>query len=263
MPDFAAQDYAFTQWAAEHIQPIADALYREELDEARRLRREASVALEQDTQLPEDVAEALGYKLLFVHYNLEWYPPSDKWTPDNYRSAMELFGQPALTRFGDLQRLRGLLVMHFHASRDRFEPLTHEMMMGYVDQLQGYPDSEVWFYVAGWAFERGDLALLERAFEHELTDPARMMGHAKWQRINMMYQLVAGKAARIDVEQTVRSLEILPQLNEFNTVIWPRCVEAGITDDELETMLAERSAHIEASRPTARREQRTKRVRRD
>jgi hypothetical protein len=261
--DYHRSNAELEQWAANYVQPLTRALYASRLDEARRLHQIATAALEQ-AGLAEEVQEALGYHLLFIHYNIYWQAEPAEWNPANYREVKLLFEQPALTSFGDIERVKRLMMIRYHADQDQYDLLTHESLMRLLDDLHGYPDDTTWFYAAGWAFRHSDLPLLERAYVETLVDPARWMGQAKWQRINMMYLLAAGRATRRDVHETIKSLAILPQLLEFEGTIWPRCREADLVDAELTELLAQRAAYIREQVPLPPgREQRTKRLRRD
>ena len=86
------------------------------------------------------------------------------------------------------------------------------------------------------------------------------MGQAKWQRVNIMHLLLTGRAERRDVEETIATLQILPQLNEFRDRIWPKCIEAGLVDGELEAQLAACAMEIEETTPLPADEPRTRTV---
>ena len=250
-------------WAADYIQPITNALYSGKLEEARRLHSNAGQALDK-ADLPEGVREGLGYYLLLLHYSIHWQEHPADWNQASFQEVRQIFEQPALTSFGDTERIKRLATIRFVADRDKLEPLTHDDLMQLLDELGEATDETMWFYVAGWAYNHNDLELLERAYTETLVDPPAWMGQAKWQRINIMYLLVAGRAERQDVEETIKTLAILPQLYEFEAHIWPKCVEAGLVDDKLTAMLADRGAKIRESATVPRGyEPRTKRVRRD
>jgi hypothetical protein len=253
----------FVQWAAQHVQKITEALYSGRLDEANTLQIAAMHALEAAT-LPDDVVEALGYLLLFLHHNIRWVAQPEAWTSADYLEVKQVFAQPAHTSFGDFERVKRLIYIRFRADQDQLDLLNHDDLMMLLDELQGCYDDVIWFNVAGWAFNHRDLPLMERAYTESLTDPSPWMGQAKWLRVNLMYLLLAGRASPRDVEETIKSIAILPQLIEFEMLIWPRCIEAGLADANLTAMLEQRANDIRQAPPTPPgHEPRTKRVRRN
>ena len=248
---------------SKYIQPIEHAFFRGQMDQASALHKEAVADVEME-DMPEPLREALGYHLLFYHFKIRWIRNESLWNLQEYQEARRLFEQPALTLLGDLERVRRLLVILTLADHDGLDQLSKQELMALIDCLHGYPDEVVWFYAAGWAFTHGSLEILERAYLEALTDPARWMGQAKWQRINIMYLLVSGRASQRDVEETIKTLVLLPQLTEFEDFIWPKCREAGLVDEELEAMLMAKSQWIRDEKPVpSKPEPRLKHVRRD
>lgn len=243
--------------------PIYDAIQSLDLPSAKTAWKSAVDALE-GLEVSPDVREALGYKLFLLECNLRFIGDDERkvWNADSLREVEGYLSQPAETVLGNAERLRSLLTVLIHADQDGLQELSRERFeMLFAELPPEYRGPGFYQMLTKWAFKHRYLSILERAFEEFLTNPDQVMGSAKWQRINLMYQLVLGKATRRDVLETIRSLAIAPQVEEFALLLWPACVEAGLTDPELEAMFKARAKHLRATAPAPRGERRTQSVR--
>lgn len=258
------QDSSFEQarrvydaWAEQWLWPAIDAIYTADFSAAKAVLDRARTELDRD-ELPADVAEALGIYHRFLYYRWHWDPAVGGYSADSYREAVSWLSQPADSYFGESMRLSVLLPVRANGTLDGYDSLSSEETKAILDRLPDAFRPRAINHVAKLAFARHDLALIELALAELTVNPSRTLGQATWQRLNMMYQLLSGKATRRDVEETIRTLEIRPQLCEFKDRIWPECVKAGLTDAELEELLAEKEADIMARDTGPRPERRTK-----
>jgi len=247
--DAPASPLSLHDWARGFQRPVVDAVQTGRLAEARSLHSRAIRSID-SVQLGEEEREAAGFLLELLDYNIRFMEVQSSWTVESYKAALFRLSRPAHTPAGREARLAALIKLRTIADKDQFEPLTRQQIEAYIAEAGGHPrDPQIWHDLAGWAYDHQDLAILEKAFAAHSTSPSPIMGFAKWQRINLMYQLLAGKAQRRDVEETIRTLSILPQLIDFMKNLWPPCVAAGLVDAELESLLEQRRSYIEATKP--------------
>ncbi len=226
-------------WRSQWLLPITHALYEQDYDQAQHLLQLAEEALPL-SDLPADVREALGYYLKFSVYHLDWQRDPALWNAQSYAESMRFFEAPAKTAFGDRERLLRWITIRCVADQDKFDPLTRQEITGLLERMRDDPElNYVMHYIATWAFIQRDVELMELAFTEHLINPSSMLGGAKWQRINLMYQLLQNKATRRDVEETLSTIKIRPQLLEFTDLLWPVCAAQGLIDAELERQLAD------------------------
>lgn len=244
--------------ARQLIGPIHQAIQARQLPAARELYAQSQRQLHRlDTSL--ETREGLHYRLYLLDCNLKFMDETVRWNLESLEAVEAELAVPARTPLGEIERRKALLVVLVHADQDNIRELTEAR---YKELAAGIPDgshsSGLLQILSKWAFKHRHLPLLERAFEEYLINPDQVMGAAKWQRINLMYQLTLGKATRRDVLETIKTLAIVPQVIEFTTLIWPACEKAGLVDAELRAMLAARESHILAEPPSPASERRTK-----
>jgi hypothetical protein len=224
-------------WARDWLQPVTNALFVLDYDLAQSLLQAAQTEL-RASGLPADVRESLEYSLAFTACHLGWQRDPTTWTKESFLEAMRYFDAPAQTAFGDRERLVRRFTICYHADSDAFQPLTHDEIVQLFKQLGTDADlNYVSHVIAGWAFQHHDIELLELAFAEQLINPSSSLGTAKWQRVNLMYHLLQGRATPQDVAETLKTIQIAPQLAEFMYMMWPECIAQGLIDSALETML--------------------------
>jgi hypothetical protein len=251
----------FNAWAEKWIRPVYEFLYTVKAREAEASRQQALQHMS-ESALPDHVTEALEYRLEFLRWHIQWIDDDSSWTQQCFELAREFLLAPDKTAFGERERLTCWMIMYNNADIDHFTELTAEQIEEVLNHLEEVPELEsIWHNIADWAFRHRHIDLLERAFGAHTVNPSRLMGSAKWLRINLMYQLVAGKATTRDVEETLRSLQIIPQLREFCDQIWPVCVAQGLINPYIEALLAERFAEIDRDGKLPRPEPKTKSMR--
>ncbi|MBN2082401.1 hypothetical protein JW859_09370 [bacterium] len=119
---------------------------------------------------------------------------------------------------------------------------------------------EFWHYVSSWAFLKQRVDFVEQAMAEHTIHADGYMSDFLWQRINLMYQVLKGKATRQDVEEIVKRLENMFQWVNVEKVLWPALEETGLVDDEIREMLAAQLTRIRQAPQAPRRGPATKRI---
>ena len=250
-------------WYQELVGPIRQAVYLDDITAARTAITAALDGLA-NRDLDAELREVLDYRMAWYSFVVETLDREDEeLLAESYQRAIDRVTTPAGTTFGDYERRRVLAILRSIEYEYARPASSREEIEQLIEGLPGIESDEfLWHALAGWAFINGDKVILTRAFEVHLTQPSSELGQAKWQRVNMMYQLVTGKATRRDVAETIQTLMVLPQLMEFIELIWPCCVEQGLVDGELEQKLEEKIKQIDVDiPPVPSRERKTKSIR--
>jgi len=67
-----------------------------------------------------------------------------------------------------------------------------------------------------------------------------------------MMLLLDGRAAKVDVLELIRRFEHPRHWELTQKLLWPRCVEAGLVDEQVNNALAERLASLSSEPPRVR-----------
>ncbi|MBN2081456.1 hypothetical protein JW859_04520 [bacterium] len=246
------------EWMEQWSHPVYRAIYLGEYDEAQAALKRAEAELAAG-RLPADVAEAQQYNLVFTACRLHWDDVAgDGYDQDDYDRVMAELSQPAATEFGEGMRLSTYIRIKINGVFDGFDTLTGAECRSIIQRLPDYLLPPVVHQIAKLAFVQNDVELLGAALGELTINPMQRLGQATWQRANMLYQLLAGKATRRDVAETIKTLTVRPQLVDFHDTIWPACRAAGLVDADLEQLLAEREAEVLAKTEVPGPERRTK-----
>jgi len=249
------------EWHKLLIEPIRQALYANIRPDAKRAHQNALVRVP-DLGLSDDVQEAIHYVLMWYGFVISIQGQPLDYCRQRFAEVAAKFSHEAESDYGDLQRRRTLTVLRctgrLYGLDDMSRPELDELISG----MPGVDEDEfLWHNIAGWAFAVGEADLLEKAYEVLLTRPSNLLGSAKWQRVNMMLQLVNGKATRKDIKESLKEMVVLPQVLEFRRQIWPVCIEKGLVDAELEAELEAVINRIRTNPPIPKAERRTKKIR--
>jgi len=254
-------DKTYQEWTRTWAQPVVDAIYANDPQAGLSRIADARAALVSSELTPAQ-QECMQLSLDWYEFNLKQIGEHLQRQRLNFERMVEHLNNPGQTPQGICQRQRLMLALRCEGDANGFRTFTRKEV---DEQLAAIPDSDkdnmVWQSLGLWAFRHRDKELLANAYELMLTQPSITLGQAKWQRVHLMHGLVLGTATRQDVLETVKSLAVLPQLDEFENLVWPRCIEAGLVDEELEQLLKEKSAAIKAQGPLPPPERRTKGIR--
>src|SRR5690606_13424285 len=161
-----------------------------------------------DLEADEVAACYLGFlRLVFAHAR------DGSWDEALLESTISRLRQAMQTRLGNSERITTLLQLRIMSgnatgnSMDR-EEFSELLNSDYLLERS----SNLWDSVALWAFEHNQMDVLEEAFENQTINPGSMMPQESWQRINLMFQLRRGVANRRDIEEYIKLMRMVPQI---------------------------------------------------
>jgi hypothetical protein len=222
-------------WYEEHCFPIVDELYRDDEAAAKAALGQARLALVQEASLTPDEKRALEYELLlfdfFIHNS---FHGDDEQAQQFEATYTGLLSHPPAGPLSESVQAVDLLSMLGMGARRGFI----KMDEAGVDELVARvpPDhltSNIWYYIAAWAYNELNLKYLELAYQRQMTETTGWVDDYYWMRTNLMYLLVAGRATRLDVEKTLLGYDHPRHIQDFERLFLGRCEEAGLMDDEL------------------------------
>lgn len=241
-----------SDWYDEHVAALHDPFYTGNLPEVERILAAARATLEQSSFNAEE-RQVLEMELLLHEMTVS----NRLRSPEEYR---ECFRRTA-------QQIQATETLGPLAAQARAVHMLHLLGAGYrrglfklerseVDELlaQIAPDcltNHVWYYLCAWAFQTGQLDLLEQAFGEQLSATTGFLDDYFWLRTNLMYLLTAGRATREDVLTTIRLYPHPTYLSDFNNLFFPRLEKLGMLDGEIEAALDQRSAELQSLVGTA------------
>jgi hypothetical protein len=85
-----------------------------------------------------------------------------------------------------------------------------------------------WNLAAEWAFRHRDGQLLEEAYVFFTTNAPNVMADQMFARLRLMRGLRDGTATEKDVLETVRRMEVLAQMLDFERLLLPECQAQGL-----------------------------------
>ncbi|MCC7477827.1 hypothetical protein IT575_05155 [bacterium] len=192
----------------------------------------------------DELWEAVYYRSCFIRYNI-WarcVPSEDQAQQQQIiQRALHDLQRPAQSETGRIgaayARLAILLVGYGNLAE---KPQPAELLDLINSLPPEYQDHQIWHPLSVLAFDHNIPELLDLAFEQETISPHSKFPQAAWQRINLMYQIMNGKATRKDVEETLKIYHLPSQFNELRRRMWPRLQDMGLIDRELERLLSTR-----------------------
>jgi hypothetical protein len=224
------------------IDPVVDALYCKREPEAReRLRLRRAQLADPLTPLDPQSREVLS----LYSYWLDWqvtraFEPTAAW-PAKQGELRAVFEQPAVTRLGEVCRhklLIQLLVNLETPGKLSFAPERFHALLRRVPPEERH--SELYYYVAGWAFRHADLPALEEAFEFFTVHADGVASDYNWQYVNLMYQILKGAAGPRDVHELLLRMSLPQEVRQFRLFILPELQRRGVLTPAL-------AAEIEAT----------------
>ncbi|MCB1221785.1 MAG: hypothetical protein H7A35_08015 [Planctomycetales bacterium] len=252
------QDFAvYEAWQEKWIRPVTKAVFNHSFGEAEHLLDAARTEIASG-RLSSNLRAALVYPLELAYCRVYWHDVRGGFTQRQYEELIDRLSIPSQSSIAEYARRLHLVAIRCICSDKAYEQPSKAELEELLAPLPDKLSIRAWQEVALWAFRNNELEVLERAFEVFLINPPSLLGQARWQRVNLMYQLLSGKATRRDVYESLILLEIRPQLSEFRRNFWPKCVELGLVDNELEELLEQKSQQIMSGQSDPARERRTK-----
>jgi hypothetical protein len=237
-------------WHDLHCKDIIDGMHVEDEPRCHRALARAWEVLRADTALSADERRTLEYTL----HNLE-FQVINRFYEDEEQGVQFAKTYPAIVALApvgplsDSVQAKVQLGMLGAGVRRGFISMTEAE----VDSLMArIPDEfktpNIWFYVVVWAFFADNLKYLELALEYQTVTTTGWLDDYYWQRTNLMYQLVSGKATRLDIEKTLKGYNHPHGIEDFGVLFLPRCEAQGLMDDELRELHRRRLEELEPLR---------------
>ncbi|MCB1187440.1 hypothetical protein KDL29_09770 [bacterium] len=201
---------------------------------------EGLMSAERLAALDIDRREVQGCYLLLMHVAMRQYD-EHAWDCEILESVIARLEVPCETVLGNHQRISSLLQLRVLVNdecgmllgREEFEEmLSHPQLLDLSPNL--------WDSVGLYAYRNGFQDLLETSFESVTIAPGKVMPQESWQRLNLLLQLYTGRTTRRDVEEYIRLMRMVPQIEEFRQVMLPAIEQAGLWDGELELEVQKR-----------------------
>jgi len=233
-----------TDWFNTWCEPVVVALY--ERDPGRVLASLTAAYHAQETALMSDEHRAcLRVQLTFLEFQSQTVLKYEDWTELKLPLLLGRLAEP--TDFTSAERLRRRLYiqMRIHLDAKGIKPLIPPEFDELYNEL---PESEhvteVWFHISNWAFHHRQTFYLEKAYEFALLQAKGFNETWTWQRIHLMLKLVRGDARREDVIWLIDQAEIPKHLANIRRVLWPRAVELGLVDSNVEMRMEVRELEL-------------------
>lgn len=221
-------------------------MYAGEPSSARSAVDRAWETLRADAALSADEKRALEYILLEFETSM-----ANAFGDDAALGAQFAISYPAIEALppdgplSDQVQAKVLLSLIGIGTRRGFVHATEEQLDGLLARIpEEFQTPNIWYYVVAWAFFHDNLKYLELALERQTVETTGWNDDYYWLRTNLMYQLVSGKASRLDLEKTLRSYRHPRHILDFRNLFLARCEAAGLMDSGLYALLTEREAEL-------------------
>ena len=233
-----------TNWYTMWCEPVVVALYQRNPGEVRTTIDDAYHAL--DTALMSDGHRAcLAVQLLYLDFQAQAVLKDDNWAETKLPLLLARLAEPVNN--GPAERLRRRLYIQVRIHLDA-KGIKHLIPPEFDELYNDLPESEhvteVWFHISNWAFHHRQTFYLEKAYEFALLQAKGFCETWTWQRIHLMLKLVRGDARREDVLWLIDQAEIVKHLNNIRRVLWPRAVELGLIDINVEKRMEVRELEL-------------------
>jgi hypothetical protein len=216
-------------WYTGHVNPLADAVNRLDIEASREAAQSARAALDASGLAASD---RLKMELV-IDYLIEGLEITAG-RPDKAQARFDELLARLSTPLGDAsadgERLRlQLQLLIIGASGDHCDP-SPERIGALLDELP--PETrpvELWHYIAYWACLRGDTSLLDQAYE--VMAVSHDIGHYGylWHRVRLLHRLGHGLALTADAVALLAQADAPALKRDFELRIAPLLARAGIS----------------------------------
>lgn len=251
-------------WHQQWLVPVVQALFRHDGAGAR-----AALAAAHAAPRPENLSAEflcyIAYRLDYLAFQTELSYPSGADLPALYTAALKALETPPEGALAERMRSRLKLQLRCIADSDGVAPLEPaEFDELLKDGVARGANAEMWYFATGWAFARQRKDVVQAALEFLTVESTRYFADFLWQRVNLMYLLLEGRARKQDVLELIKRIEFANQLEAVERRLWPACEQAGLVDAAAQAALATRREQLQAAEPRVPRAAHpTGRIRRD
>jgi hypothetical protein len=242
-------DYGRFQWYSQWCEPVAVALYKHDVESARNYLSLMAEAIKSG-DLPTPDVQCLQYQYAYLKFQLHLTAKDRTAAVIDLETIESQLNLPCKLPLAERMRQRLLLQLRVNLDRLNLKPLLpEEFNLLASDIPKTEYNTELWFYLSGWAFRHCQAALLESAYEFTVMQGRGFQANWAWQRVNIMLKLVRGDATRDDLIWLIDNIALVQHLRSIQRDIWPRAQELGLVDRALELRLQEREFELSQVSP--------------
>jgi hypothetical protein len=239
-------NYGRFQWYTQWCEPIVVALYKRQVDIARNLLDLLDSAL-QTGEISNPDTQCLRYQYAYLRFQLHLTSKDRQNAIEELPIIEEQLKIVCALPMAEEMRKRLLLQLRINLDRLEIKPLySEEFDELYEGVCVSEQNTELWFYISGWAFRHCRADLLEQAYAFSVMQAQGFQVNWNWQRVNIMLKLVRGDAARDDLIWLIDNIAMEQHLRSLQHDIWPRARELGLVDRALELRMQERECELAA-----------------
>lgn len=237
---------ALRLWHTQHCEPIVAALFERDRPRAERLLEQNRAQLAAEAQWSADERRCLDYLLLDYELSIaDAFEPPDAIGPQFSATYVAITGLLPAGPQSNVVQARMLIDLIGAGTRRGYVTATQPEVDALLARIpEEYLTANVWYYITAWAFHYGYLSYLEQAMERQTVETTGWLDSYYWLRTNLMYLLLDGRAARLDVEKALTGYDHPLQLLDFRNVLLARCEAAGLMDDAMYELLARRETEL-------------------
>jgi hypothetical protein len=233
-----------TAWYAQWCEPIVVALYERDRQQIIEALRAAKKQIESGSLDPETRA-CLQYQVAYLEYQAIQVVRDPQLIDFNLNAMLDLLGNPGESTAAEGLRKRLYLQVRIFLDRAETIEFFPEEFEGIFKNLpENEFTTEVWHYIASWAFKHSKAEYLARAYEFAVSNARGFNVAWAWQRVHFMWQLVMGKATQHDLIWLIKRASITQQLQAIKKCFWDQARERGLINDRVEVILKEREIEL-------------------
>lgn len=240
----AKVNYGRFQWYTQWCEPVVVALYKGQVSLARNLLGVMENIIN-GKELATPDTQCLRYQYAYMRFQLHLTAKDRKSASDELPFIEEQLTESCELPLAEQMRRRLLLQLRINLDRLHLKPLYSEEFDELFESIcPSEYNTEMWFYLSGWAFRHCRADLLEQAYAFSVMQAQGFQVNWNWQRVNIMLKLVRGDVTRDDLIWLIDNVALEQHLRSIKRDIWPRADEMGLVDRALELRLQEREFEL-------------------
>jgi len=233
-----------TAWYAQWCEPIVVALYERDRQQIVEALRAAKKQIESGP-LDEDTRALMQFQVAYLEYQAVQVLHEPNTVGFKLDSILQLLSKPQGRQAAE--GLRKKLYLQVRISLDRIDkqglpPDEFEQLFATLDECEY--TTEIWHYIASWAFKYRKAEYLARAYEFAVSNARGFNVAWTWQRVHFMWQLVMGKATQHDLIWLIKRASITQQLQAVKKCFWDQARDRGLINDRVEVIFKERELEL-------------------
>jgi len=233
-----------TAWYAQWCEPIVVALYERDRQQIVEALRAAKKQIESGP-LDEDARACLQYQVAYLTYQAKQVVQDAQPVEFDLREITNQLSNPGESKQAEGLRKRLYLQLRIFLDRSDELPLPVDEFDNLFSSLpQCEYTTEIWHYIATWAFKHQIAEYLARAYEYAVSNARGFNVAWTWQRVHFMWQLVMGKATQHDLIWLIKRASIKQQLLAVKKCFWDQAMERGLINDRVEVIFKERELEL-------------------